>query len=377
MKNKKQSYYPKGQVKFPKQIARAEIFNQHDLTPEQKSDILKKNKIDRLRNESFNLNGAYPYLIDLINYLCTHYRERIERKDNPAETHYRVRLLKADFDDIILGKYKYQRDYLRKEIYRLIKGLDENENYIKHKVLPFTMNDGLLTRPIKIEIYFNDNKKIPVWQLSLNDITGESIKGYIIEFYKPLWQEVINSEKGADWFPFPARFHAKMVDFIRQHGMDAEFKKYGNFGNASNYRKLYLYLNLHDNSNSNKIKYDGIDLTKHCLPSNIKTKIDGTADIHTWWTTHQFTQKGMKLFYRMGERGLLDGVKLLPNSVWYDQSLKIIEIGISRDIKGLPEFNNRVNPEYEIEYLQKKGQQFLTDNGIERDDLNFEMDLIQ
>lgn len=377
MNKKKQSFYPKGQVKFPKQIARAEIFNQNCLTPEQKSDILRKNKIDRLRNESFNLNGAYPYLIDLINYLCTHHRERIERKDNPLETHYRVRLLKADFDNIILGEYKDQRDYLRKEIYRLIKGLDENENYIKHKVLPLTMSEGLLTRPIKIEISFHDSKKLPVWQLSLNDITGESVKGYIIEFYKPLWQEVINSEKGADWFPFPVRFHAKTVNFIKQHGADAEFKRFGNFGYASNYRKLYLFLNLHDNSNSSKIRYDGVDLTKHCLPSNIKTKTDGTADIHTWWITHQFTQKGMRLFYRMGKAGLLDGVKIIPDSVWYDQPLKMMEIGISRDIKGLPVFNNKVKSEYEIKYLQKKGTQFLIDNGIERDDLDFEQDLIQ
>jgi len=377
MKNKKQQHYPQGQLKYPKGVARAEIFNQHDLTPEQKNEILIKNKIERLQQESFNLNGAYPYLIDLINYICTHHKDRIERKDNEAETHYRVRLLKRDFDEIVLGEYKDQRDYLRKEIYRLIKGLDENNNYIKNKVLPFSLTEGILTRPIKIEIVFHDDKKIPAYQMSLKDITGDSVKGYIIEFYKPLWREVVKSENGADWFPFPVRFQAKMVDYIKKHKNDHEFKKYGNFGNASNYRKLYLYLNLHDNSNSARIKYDGIDLTKHCLPSNIKIKKDGTVSIHTWWTTHQFMQKGLKLFLRMGEAGLLDGVKLLPTSVWYDQPINVIEVGIARDTKGLPVFYNQVNPEHEIEYLQNKGKEFLIENGIERDDLNFDQTFIE
>ena len=265
MKQKK-NYYPKSQVKYPRNIAQAEIFNQHDLTPEQKNSILLQNKIERLTNESFNLNGAYPYLIDLVNYLCTHHRDIIERQNNVSETHYRVRIPKETFNEIILEEYKDQKD----------------------------------------------------------------------------WQSVLKDEKGAAWFPFPVRFQAKLIDFIKRHKDDNEFKKYGTFGHASNYRKLYLYLNLHDNSKSDEINYNAIDLTLKTLPSNTQKTPAGEYFLRNWFTSHQFFQKALRLFYCMGKEGLLDGVKLIPTSVWYDKPIKELKVKINRGKTQLQAFTNKV-----------------------------------
>ena len=80
--NNKDNHYPKTQVKYPKDLAKTELFNGHDLTSEHILKILNDYKIERLTNESFNLNGAYPYLIDLINFICTHHKDNIERQDN-------------------------------------------------------------------------------------------------------------------------------------------------------------------------------------------------------------------------------------------------------------------------------------------------------
>ena len=95
-------------------------------------------------------------------YVPVDHKDTIERQNNPAETHYRVRIPKKAFNKMILGEYKNQQPYLRKEIYRLLNGLDENNTAIKKKVLPLNMTTGLLTKPIKLEIVYEDDKKIPV-----------------------------------------------------------------------------------------------------------------------------------------------------------------------------------------------------------------------
>ena len=49
----------------------------------------------------------------------------------------------------------------------------------------------------------------------LKNVTGECVKGYIIEFYKPLWQSILKNGKALAWFPFPVRFQAKMVILLK------------------------------------------------------------------------------------------------------------------------------------------------------------------
>ena len=340
--NNKDNHYPKTQVKYPKDLAKTELFNRHDLTSEHILKILNDYKIERLTNESFNLNGAYPYLIDLINFICTHHKDNIERQDNLKETHYRVNIPKKAFMDIILGEYKDQRGYLEKEIYHLLADKDENGERMKMKLLPLNKDSAIRTKPIKLDIVYEDGEK-PAQESMLKNVTGECVKGYIIEFYKPLWQSILKNEKGMAWFPFPVRFQAKMVDFIKKHKDDQEFRKYRTFGKPSNYRKLYLYLNLHDNSKSTKICYNAIDLTRKALPSNIDINDKGETDIHNWYTSHQFFQKGLRLFYRMGEAGLLEGVKLIPTSVWYDKPMKELKVEIKRENQTLTEFVNNVS----------------------------------
>jgi len=340
MKSKKN--YPKNQVKYSKALASTELFNHHDITNEQEKQLLLDNKIERLTNESFNLNGAYPYIIDLLNYVCTHHKDKIERQDRPQETHYRIAIPKAIFVDLILGEHKKQKPFLENEIYRLLSNKDENGDPIKPKVLPLNMTEAIRTKPIRLDIIYEDKKKLRPDQLALKNITGEKVKGYVIEFYKPLWSNLLDNEKGSAWFPLPSIFHAKMVHFIKKNKNNPVFKKFGQFGNSSNYRKLYLYLSLHDNSKSDEISYDAIDLTKKTLPSNIQKLKGNKYGLKNWFTTHQFLQKGIRLFYNMGEEGLLDGVKLIPTSVWYEKPMKNLRVKINRNANPLPPFENQV-----------------------------------
>ena len=45
----------------------------------------------------------------------------------------------------------------------------------------------------------------------------------------------------------------------------------------------------------------------------------------------------------MGEAGLLEGVKLIPTSVWYDKPMKELKVEIKRENQTLTEFVNNVS----------------------------------
>ena len=296
MKRSKTRFPPK-LVKNPRTLAELELFNRHCLTTEETKQALEIFKIERLTNELFNLNGAYPYLIDFLNFVCTHYPDRIERKTEPNETHYRVLVSKKVFKDLALGNYTDQKQYLEQEIYRLLSDKDENGEPIRPKIFPFNSSFSVRTKPIRIEIWYEDENQLIQLkpnQISLQNVTGNRVKGYAFEFYKPLWREIFTSKEGGTrWFPLPTMFQAKLVDSINRYKNDPEFEKYGSFGYPSNYRKLYLYLNLHDNSNSEVITYDAIDFTLKTLPKNIQKK-NNTFNLHNWFTSHQFFQKGLR-----------------------------------------------------------------------------------
>ena len=59
-------------------------------------------KIDELNKGAFELAGIYPYIFDVLCYVCTHAKDAIERKDNNLETHYRVKIPVDKFYDFAL-----------------------------------------------------------------------------------------------------------------------------------------------------------------------------------------------------------------------------------------------------------------------------------
>ena len=166
---------------------------------------------------------------------------------------------------------------------------------------------------------------------------GQEIKFVVIEFYKPLFYQLLRGKHGEAWFLLPKAFHAKMLKAINEYKDLPEFKRYGNLATSINYRKLYLYFNLHDNKRGDNLTYDALELSLHCLPENINEK-NGKRYLDNWYKLHQFTQKGTRLFHKMAQDGLLEGVSIIPTSVYYEKPAKEIKIKLQRNTKAIPEF---------------------------------------
>ena len=111
-------------INSPRLISKAEINTKYDLTDYQIKEIEKKFGI--LKDEYFNLNGAYPYVIDFINYICTFHRndKYIRRKNDNAETHYLINTSKDSFFYATLGHFENQRKAVEIEIYRTLNKID-------------------------------------------------------------------------------------------------------------------------------------------------------------------------------------------------------------------------------------------------------------
>jgi len=314
-------------ARYPKDLAKVETFNRFDM-----SELIEQQDLQNLERAAFELAGAYPFVFDALAYICTHHKDAI--KDNEGETHYTVAIPVESFNDFALDGYDESYDYMRKELYQII---DKPEK----KLMPLSKQYDIYTEPIRISVVHEKNK---FFGNLARKKGAHKIKGFIINFYKPLFKPLLTGQYGTAWFPIPKAFHAKLIHTIKEYGHLPVFQQYGNFGHATNYRKLYFYLNLHDNSQSDKIYYDAIDLTARCLPSNIIT-INNTKYLREWFTTHQFLQKGLKLFNLMAKIGLMEGVKLIPESVFYEKPIKQIRVKIVRPEKdtAIPDFIDETN----------------------------------
>lgn len=322
--------------KYPKNLANAEIMPRNK---QQENSILNienemlKAKIAELDKGAFQLGGFYPFIFDTINFVCTHYKEFIQRQDNTRETHYRLNIPIEHFLSFALDGSMYKKR-LYDEMYRLIK------SPVK-KSLPLDKKHSILTDPIRIDLIYEDDTKYSM----LKNTTGKKIKNVIIEFYKPLWNRLLKGKDGEAWFLAPKAFYAKMLDSIVKWKNLPEFTKYGRLAFPINFRRLFLYLNMHDNKKGNFLNIDAIDLVRSCLPSEIQKK-NNQYYIRNWFKVHKFIQKGLKLLHKMAENGLMTSVSLIPQSLWYDKNLLQIRIKICRNINQLESFqdNQKIFP---------------------------------
>lgn len=325
MKDKTNS--PQNTIRYPKDLARIETINRIET---------KNNSAEIIERSAFELSGGFPFLFDVISCACTYHKDFI--KDDPQETHYNIKIPREAFDDFAFDNFTdHSRDILKKEIWRVLRNPDR-------KILPLDNRHTILTEPIRLDIVYE--RDVLYSSLVSRNKKGEyttaprlKIKGYIIYFYKPLFSRLLSGQYGKAWFPLPKAFQAKMIHEIKEKGNDPIFKGYGNFGHVTNYRKLYLYLNLHDNSRSNELHYDALDMTARCLSGNISIK-NGKPYLDNWYTSHQFIQKGLKLFHLMAQDGLMEGVKLIPGSVFYEKPIKKFRVKIIRpdNVESLPSF---------------------------------------
>lgn len=320
-------------INSPRLISKAEILTKYDITENQKKEIEKKLGI--LKDEYFNLNGAYPYVIDFINYMCTFYKDDkyIRRKYDNLETHYLIHTSKNSFFNASLGDFQDQRKSVEIEIYRTLNRIDRDGYPIKPKIYPLDTQYSIHTDAIRLSIINKDtNKRIE----NLKNINGE-IYCYSIEFLKPIWNCLFGASGTEGYIRIPSQLQAKIVHTIKKYKDEERFKKYGNFGKPINYRQLFLYLCLHDNGKSSEIEYDFKDIIKKCFRQNTQFKNE-TLFLKDRSKAYNFIKKGLELFNQMGKDALIDKINVLPHQLKIKKDSIVVSIYRDKDIKKLPEF---------------------------------------
>jgi len=323
----------KNLMKYSKELAKAETTSrrQHKFIIDKRTEEeIKIIKIEQLTRSIFDLSGAYPFVFDALAYICTHHQAIIERKNIPQETHYRVIVPIRHFQDFAIDKYKELRNKMMTELYELAKEP-------KAKILPLDLNHSILTVPIRVDLIHKDGSEIPAPFLKIyQNLNGElPIKAVVIEFYKPLFRSLLEGEHGIRWFPLPKSFHAKLLDVIKRcrdlpEFQDPEFQKEELKANANTYRKIYMYMNLHDNGKSERLTFNAVDMMLSCYPEMVKIKND--KKYLDWWNSRLFIKKACILFNIMGQEGLLDGVKFVPTGIQYYKPSEQFKIRVVRSI---------------------------------------------
>lgn len=286
---------------------------------------MPEEKIESLKRSFFEISGAHPYVFDALAFVCTYHKKAIERGDNPLETHYRVRIPIDNFMDFALdGRVQFK--------HRLMAELYDMAMIQKGKVLPLDAKHSVLTVPVRVELLYKDGSRVnPAVARQLENLNGQlPVDMIAIEFYKPLFHSLLKGEDGESWFPLPKAFNAKMLELMDILRDKPEFKYAGITALPNQYRKVYLYMNLHDNSIGEYLHLDAIDSLLSCYPSLISTR-RGVHYIDDWWPARLFMKKAALFFYQMADRGLMEGVKLVPTGIWYDKPLRKFRFRLQRN----------------------------------------------
>lgn len=305
-------------IKYPKPVSETELYNNKMVLTDsvnRQTKILEQIKI--LKKEYFSMQGANGYLIDVCNFLATKNPKLFWQ--NPEFTHVSIRLSTTDFNEHALGDYQNQLQSLKDQVYKFRK-----EN--KQKILPLDLNMDILIEPIRIyPIYSNkqndyfgilsNNPKKTYEYGKLKNVKNTKLVGYQIDIYKNLWKSIL-TENPNNYFLYPSHLHAKMVHAINECKDKQDFIELGIFGNVYNYRKLFLYMQMHNNGKSDELVYNIYDLTLECLPENIKKQANGQYCLKDKKQIFNFIKKGVKLFNYMGQNGLLTGSKLVPTLLY-------------------------------------------------------------
>jgi hypothetical protein len=268
-----------------------EYYEEVSYTPE--GDMIFKGKIQRekisISRATCNFSGAYPYLFDVISYVCFHARGALLETDN----YYSITLPYNFFLDFALDNCKGQLQYLQNELYRFDKARQS-------KIIAVNENTSIYAQPV---ILLYSAGKRPLSEKGKRGAAQLKKQTHVkveILFLKCLVHDIIqNNNKYLD---LPKAFFAKLknVEKIFEHKLvyrepDTGFsrlvdkkglKKQGSGLDLSDAKPLISivpaeviykalnYIRLHDNSISPKIMLRGIDLLKHCTPQFIKTRSD-------------------------------------------------------------------------------------------------------
>jgi hypothetical protein len=213
---------------------------------------IKGNKITKMSVTRANteLAGAYPYLFNTISYIATHAKDSVIDID-PNGFYYSITLPWDMFINITIDGMNTQKRYLENEIIKLIQSKQD-------KILYYDEHTSVFGRPVIVALGKDEENIIK--GIDVNPTTKIQIL-----FFKMLFKDILNDTK---YINEPKAFYAKLVAKAKE--ASAEMKL--NSENAANdnrislFNRLWYYIKLHDNEQSNSINYDVIDLLKHIAP---------------------------------------------------------------------------------------------------------------
>jgi hypothetical protein len=250
---------------------------------------IKKEKIS-ISRATCNFSGAYPYLFDVISYVCTHAKEAIIEADN----YYSVTIPYEKFLDFALDDCTGQLRYLQNELYRLDKAKQS-------KLIALDENTSLYALPVVLAYKAGERPLTEKGKRGAEQLGAEVHREIQILFLKCLFQDI--KENNNRYIDFPKAFFAKLkavekafenkyvfkepetglnrlVDkkelqrLIKRHDLItdiSDLKPLDGTITAEIVYKLLNYFRIHDNSQSEKIRLKGIDILKHCAPQYIQT----------------------------------------------------------------------------------------------------------
>ena len=260
---------------------------------------IRKEKVS-ISRATCNFSGAYPYLFDVISYVCTHAKDAIIEADN----YYSVTLPYETFLDFALDGCTGQLHYLQNELYR-------QDKTKQNKLIAIDENTSLYAMPVVLA-YKAGGRKRPLSEKGKRgaEQLGQETHAEIqILFLKCLFQDI--KENGNKYIDFPKAFFAKLkaverafenkfvfrkpdtgenllVDkkelqrLLQKHELiidTSDMRPLSGAISAEVIYKLLNYFRLHDNSISPKIRLKGIDILKHCAPQYIKTWKNKEGDV--------------------------------------------------------------------------------------------------
>lgn len=284
-------------MKYPRKLALTETTSKRQVI-NKKIDNDLTNLAECQYNEfNFVFATTYRHTFDALSYLCTHYHDKniqvndevmpvIQRQDIPTETHYRTILPPEVLYDFALNGHTEYIEYFKKELYRISK-------FPVSRILPMESGHYIRTIPIKIDFIYKKESEYTKEDIGrLKGIKNKRIiKAIVIEFYKPLFNCLIEANKkgtiGYNYLQLPKGFRAELKHTIDNLIVNGSFHG-GEFSTnkikltESEAGGIYLYLSLHDNKQGESISIDAYDFIMSCFPGYIdtsRTNADGSIRI--------------------------------------------------------------------------------------------------
>jgi len=159
--------------------------------------------ISRITTE---LSGAYPYIFNFVNYICTHGKELVKLGDSESY-YYMVTVPWEAFLNITLGDFTDQRQFLITELGQLMAKQ-------QLKVIPYDDDTSIYSHPVRIALRTKSKKDMIAAEINrYKNLNVDPIGEIQIEFMKPLFKDVID---GTRYVNEPKAFHALLVKTARE-----------------------------------------------------------------------------------------------------------------------------------------------------------------